>query len=38
MTKVAGDFSLLAAAVNLARFGALGLRQATGPSRQVVPA
>jgi hypothetical protein len=38
MTKVAADFSLLAAAVNLARLGALGLRQATGPSRQVVPA
>jgi Transposase DDE domain/Transposase domain (DUF772) len=38
MTKVAADFSLLAAAVNLARLGALGLRQATGPSWQVVPA
>jgi hypothetical protein len=36
-TKVAADFSLLAAAVNLARLGALGLRQATGPSWQVVP-
>ena len=38
MTKVAADFSLLAAAVNLARLGALGLRQATGSSWQVVPA
>ena len=38
MTKVAADFSLLAAAVNLARLGALGLRRATGPGWQVVPA
>jgi len=30
-TKVAADFSLLAAAVNLARFGMLGLTRATGP-------
>ena len=29
--KVAADFSLLAAAVNLARLGALGLHQAAGP-------
>jgi len=38
MTKVAADFSLLAAAVNLARLGALGLRPATGSGWQVVPA
>ena len=38
MTKVAADFSLLAAAVNVARLGALGLRRATGPGWQVVPA
>ena len=37
-TKVAADFSLLAAAVNLARLGALGLRRATGHGWQVVPA
>jgi len=37
-TKVAADFSLLAAAVNLARLGALGLRRATGQGWQVVPA
>ena len=37
-TKVAADFSLLAAAVNLARLGALGLRQATGQGWQVMPA
>jgi hypothetical protein len=30
-TKVAADFSLLAAAVNLARFGVLGLTRASGP-------
>ena len=36
-TKVAADFSLLAAAVNLARLGVLGLRRATGPGWQVVP-
>ena len=38
MTKVAADFSLLAAAVNLARLGGLGLRRATGPGWQVVAA
>ena len=38
MTMVAADFSLLAAAVNVARLGALGLRRATGPGWQVVPA
>jgi hypothetical protein len=38
MTKVAADFSLLAAAVNLARLGALGLRRATGQGWQVAPA
>ena len=38
ITKVAADFSLLAAAVNLARLGALGLRRATGQGWQVVPA
>jgi DDE family transposase len=38
MTKVAADFSLLAAAVNVARLGALGLRRATGPGWPVVPA
>jgi hypothetical protein len=37
-TKVAADFSLLAAAVNLARLGALGLRRATGQGWQVAPA
>ena len=30
-TKVTADFSLLAAAVNLARFGVLGLTRASGP-------
>jgi hypothetical protein len=30
-TKVAADFSLIAAAVNLARFGVLGLSRACGP-------
>jgi hypothetical protein len=30
-TKVAADFSLLAAAVNLARLGVLGLTSSTGP-------
>jgi hypothetical protein len=30
-TKVAADFSLLAAAVNLARFGVLGLTRVSGP-------
>jgi hypothetical protein len=38
MTKVAADFSLLAAAVNLARLGALGLRHAAGQGWQVAPA
>jgi hypothetical protein len=38
MAKVAADFSLLAAAVNLARLGALGLRQATGQGWQAAPA
>jgi hypothetical protein len=38
MTKVAADFSLLAAAVNLARLGALGLRRASGQGWQVAPA
>jgi hypothetical protein len=37
-TKVAADFSLLAAAVNLARLGALGLRRAAGQGWQVAPA
>jgi Transposase DDE domain/Transposase domain (DUF772) len=37
-TKVAADFSLLAAAVNLARLGALGLRRATGQGWELVPA
>ena len=37
-TKVAADFSLLAAAVNLARFGPLGLRRAAGQGWQVAPA
>jgi hypothetical protein len=38
MTKVAADFSLLAAAVNLARLGALGLHRAPGQGWQVAPA
>jgi hypothetical protein len=38
MTKVAADFSLLAAAVNLARLGALGLHRAAGQGWQVAPA
>ena len=37
-SKVAADFSLLAAAVNLARFGALGLRRVTGQGWQIAPA
>ena len=37
-TKVAADFSLLAAAVNLARLGAVGLRRTTGQGWQVAPA
>jgi hypothetical protein len=36
-TKVAADFSLLAAAVNLARLGVLGRRRAAGPGWQVAP-
>jgi hypothetical protein len=36
--KVAADFSLLAAAVNLARLGALGLHQVAGQGWQVAPA
>jgi Transposase DDE domain/Transposase domain (DUF772) len=36
-TKVAADFSLLAAAVNLARFGVLGLTRASGPRWAVAP-
>jgi hypothetical protein len=35
--KVAADFSLLAAAVNLARFGVLGLTRASGPRWVVAP-
>jgi Transposase DDE domain len=38
MTKVAADFSLLAAAINLARLGVLGLRRTAGPEWQIVPA
>ena len=37
ITKVAADFSLLAAAVNLARLGVLGRRRAAGPGWQVAP-
>jgi hypothetical protein len=37
-TKVAADFSLLAAAVNLARLGVLGLRRAAGQRWQAAPA
>ena len=37
-TKVAADFSLLAAAVNLARLGALGLHRATGQGWEIAPA
>jgi hypothetical protein len=37
-TTVAADFSLLAAAVNLARLGVLGLRRATGQAWPMVPA
>jgi hypothetical protein len=36
--KVAADFSLLAAAVNLARLGVLGLRQPAGQGWQAAPA
>ena len=35
--KVAADFSLLAAAVNLARFGVLGLTHVSGPRWVVTP-
>jgi hypothetical protein len=37
-TKVAADFSLLAAAVNLARLAVLGLHRAAGQGWQVAPA
>ncbi len=37
-TKVAADFSLLAAAVNLARFGVLGLTRGSGPRWVAAPA
>jgi len=37
-TKVATDFCLLAAAVNLARFGVLGLHRVAGQGWQVAPA
>jgi hypothetical protein len=36
-TKVAADFSLLAAATNLARFGVLGLTPVAGPGWAVAP-
>jgi hypothetical protein len=36
-TKVAADFSLLAAAVNLARFGVLGLTRVSGPRWVAAP-
>ena len=36
-TKVAADFALLAASVNLARFGVLGLTRAAGPGWAVTP-
>jgi len=36
-TKVAADFSLLAAATNLARFGVLGLTRMAGPGWAVAP-
>jgi Transposase DDE domain/Transposase domain (DUF772) len=36
-TKVGADFALLAAAVNLARFGVLGLTRAAGPGWAVTP-
>jgi Transposase DDE domain len=36
-TKVAADFSLLAAAVNLARFGVLGLTRLSGPRWVLAP-
>jgi Transposase DDE domain/Transposase domain (DUF772) len=37
-TKVAADFSLLAAAVNLARLGVLGMHRSAGQGWQVAPA
>jgi hypothetical protein len=37
-TKVGADFSLLAAAVNLARLGTLGLHRAAGRGWQIAPA
>ena len=37
-TRVGADFALLAAAVNLARLGALGLRRATGQGWEIMPA
>jgi hypothetical protein len=36
-TKIAADFSLLAAATNLARFGVLGLTRVAGPGWAVAP-
>ncbi len=36
-TKVAADFSLLAAATNLARFGVLGLTRVAGPGWAMAP-
>jgi hypothetical protein len=36
-TKVGADFALLAAAVNLARFGVLGLNRVAGPGWAVAP-
>jgi hypothetical protein len=36
-TKVAADFALLAAAVNLARLGVLGLHRIAGNGWQVAP-
>jgi len=36
-TKVGADFALLAAAVNLARFGVLGLTRVAGPAWAVAP-
>lgn len=38
ITKVAADFALLAAAVNLARLGTLGLHQIAGQGWQIMPA
>ncbi|HEY5182662.1 MAG TPA: transposase, partial [Dermatophilaceae bacterium] len=36
-TKVGADFALLAAAVNLARFGVLGFTRVAGPGWAVAP-